>query len=388
MSARPRKTGRKDLPDNLYCEHDKRRGKHYFKYIRPDLPAGSKKRICGMGTDKATAVDAANQLNAILSKPSNLVSRALGRDKSFSDILTEYQDEYLPTRTIKGKPLSSRTLTEINRRIKLFHGHFGKHQAREITLDQFNDYFNTMTSSEEHNKHRQLLLKIYTWGMSKGYLDENIPDMTLKMDSQAKQRQRLDMAGYQAIFEHASKLGKLAMELALNTMQRREDLRQWKFSDSKDDFVYLIISKTRKHGKSAFIRIPLELPLIHSNYGYHTLRELIKACRDQVHCPYLLHQKPKNYRKSKEKDHWGQLAPRDLSDLFAEAREASGHYSHLKPAEKPTLHEIIALGEYLRKESGWSIKQIQTLRGHTQEKTTLLYLEGHDWTTVEIPKCQ
>ena len=46
---------------------------------------------------------------------------------------------------------------------------------------------------------------------------------------------------------------------------------------------------------------------------------------------------------------------------------------------------LIALGEFLRKKQGWTEEQIAALREHTKVSTTKIYLEGHEWTTVEIP---
>ncbi len=46
--------------------------------------------------------------------------------------------------------------------------------------------------------------------------------------------------------------------------------------------------------------------------------------------------------------------PRQISDGFKEARDASGFHSHLNPEERPTFHEIRALGADLYIDMGWS----------------------------------
>ncbi|PHS24964.1 MAG: hypothetical protein COA83_06775 [Methylophaga sp.] len=75
-----------------------------------------------------------------------------------------------------------------------------------------------------------------------------------------------------------------------------------------------------------------------------------------------------------------QLTCDQLSKGFARARDLAGVGK--ESSHPPTLHELISLGEFLRKEQGWTIKQIQKLRGHTSEKMTMKYLEGQEWTTV------
>lgn len=67
------------------------------------------------------------------------------------------------------------------------------------------------------------------------------------------------------------------------------------------------------------------------------------------------------------------------------ARDATGLYAHLPIEQRPSFHELLPLGEHLRERQGWTAQHIQRLRGHTQESTTKIYLEGNDWTTVEVP---
>ncbi|KRT55851.1 hypothetical protein [endosymbiont of Ridgeia piscesae] len=93
-------------------------------------------------------------------------------------------------------------------------------------------------------------------------------------------------------------------------------------------------------------------------------------------------------RRSKEKKHPFQLSLQEISNGFKEARDATGLFDDMAPAARPSFHELLGLGELLREKQGWSLKQIQTLRGHTRESTTKLYLDGHEWTTVEVPARQ
>ncbi|KPK37622.1 MAG: hypothetical protein AMJ69_10940, partial [Gammaproteobacteria bacterium SG8_47] len=123
-----------------------------------------------------------------------------------------------------------------------------------------------------------------------------------------------------------------------------------------------------------------------SEWGCATLGEIIERCRDKVLSPYLVHKRPKQIRKTKQKDHWTQLSPQEISKGFAQAREASGLYRELAPNERPSFYELLSLGEFLRQKQGWSVPEIQQLKGHTSERMTRKYLEGHEWTTVQVPE--
>jgi|SRR3569832_98258 len=123
-------------------------------------------------------------------------------------------------------------------------------------------------------------------------------------------------------------------------------------------------------------------------WATNILAVLIKACRSSVACPFLVHASPRRKRPSASKAHCAQLSREQISNGFAAARDASGFYAHLLPAERPACHEIISLGEHLRPKAGWPILAIQQLRGHTTEKMTRHYLEGHEWVRFEVPRAR
>jgi integrase len=172
------------------------------------------------------------------------------------------------------------------------------------------------------------------------------------------------------------------MELSLNALQRRIDIQWWRFDSKVDEHYRVIIQKTRKHGKNSNIEIPASLPVVYSAAGAKTLDDIVRNCRDDLACPYLVHQMPKRWKESKEKDHFMQLSGKQISDGFAEAREAAG----IIMENPPTFHELLALGEWLRENQGWETKDIQKLRGHRKEKTTQDYLDRHiEWVRIEMP---
>jgi integrase len=250
-------------------------------------------------------------------------------------------------------------------------------------------YLEQLSTAEVFNKHRSLLTLIFRQAISDGLIENNIPERVLKRGTEPTKRSRLTLEQYTAIYAVADPAIQNAMELSLNTIQRRTDIKNWRFDAAKDDgFIYLIQSKTRKHGKSAYLRIPVSLPVVHSERSAKTLSDIIKSCRDDFVCPFIIHRPPKRrgIEMAAEKDHLMQLTGDEISKGFAKARDKAG----IKVEDGltlPTFHELLSLGEYLRSQQGWTLKEIQSLRGHTSDKMTKHYLDGHDWTTVETPKC-
>ncbi|PCJ32163.1 MAG: hypothetical protein COA90_04105 [Gammaproteobacteria bacterium] len=372
---RPRKKGSKDLPANLYASKS---GKDtYYAYKNPKT--GDK---TGMGKDRLEAINAAIQLNAQLMQEQDLISRVLGASNRFKDFLDTYRDEVIPARRVNGFPLSDVTIHEQGRVIGHIITELGHLDITKVTQKDIAEYLAMQSTAETYNKHRSLLITIFKQAISEGIIEANLPERILKRDLGQTLRSRLSLEQYKLIYQYASPVIQNAMELSLNALQRRADIQSWRFDCEKDDFFYIIQSKTRKHGKAAYLRIPVDLPVTHSEAKHKTLGDIVKACRDSNVCPFVIHQQPKKRRPSKEKEHSMQLSGKEISNGFTQARKKAG----IEGDHPPTFHELLGLGEYLREQQGWSIKQLQTLRGHTSEKMTLKYLEGHSWTTVEMVK--
>lgn len=372
------------LPPNLYIAN--RRGRTYYRYRHPQTG-----KWHGMGEDRQRAVEAARQLNELLSSGRDLVARVRGGGRTLGDYIRYFKDEVLPARRVKGEPLSPHTLRDYGWILDAITEELGHFPIENVTQKQLADYLQKRPSPEAHNRHRTLLVMVYRQAVSDGLVTENLPERILKRDRSKKVRQRLSIEEYRKIFKAARPAIQHAMELSLNALQRRADIQKWRFDDQRTDpdtgqeYAHIIQTKTRKHGPTAYLRIPLNLPVAHSELGARTLAEIISSCRDDIACPFLVHERPQRMVRSQDKEHHFQLTPRAISDGFADAREAAGVASHLPRAARPTFHELLSLGEHLRKESGWTTRQIQTLRGHTSERMTEAYLEGHTWTTVEVP---
>lgn len=372
------------LPPNLYPT--KRWGKTYYRYRHPQTG-----QFHGMGGDRKRAIEAAKQLNDLLSLGRDLVAKVQGGGRTFGEYIQHFKDEVLPARRVKGEPLSPHTLRDYGWILDAIAEELGYLPIEHVTQKHLSDYLQQRPSAEAFNRHRTLMVMVYRQAVSDGLVKENLPERIMKRDRQKKVRQRLSLEDYKRAFAHARPAIRVAMELSLNALQRRSDIYKWRFDDQKvdpdsgEEYAHIIQSKTRKHGPTAYLRIPLSLPTVHSELRAQTLGDLIAACRDDIACPFLVHERPRRMVRSKEKEHPFQLTPRAISDGFVEARDTAGVMSNLGPAARPTFHELLSLGEHLRKEAGWSTKQLQVLRGHTSERMTEHYLEGHTWTTVEVP---
>ncbi|WP_460380863.1 tyrosine-type recombinase/integrase [Pseudomonas sp. Tul2A7] len=116
------------------------------------------------------------------------------------------------------------------------------------------------------------------------------------------------------------------------------------------------------------------------------LREVVGEClRSPLVSPYLIHYKPKARRREQidAKDHWTSVTPDYLTKEFSKARDAAHAYDNVLAGERPTFHEIRALGAWLYEQQNFPQEYIQALLGHADEKMTKHYQEGHGDKTID-----
>jgi len=308
-----------------------------------------------MGLCKIRAIEAAITLNQMLTAAPDLVNRVLGRESPLSDFLDIFETKILPERG-----LSKVTLTDYRQKLKHIRISFGSKPANEIhTLDvaKFLDNFPPTQS----NRYRSLLVMIFRHAIARGLTHANPADATIARPEKVS-RQRLTLESYEAIYQQAPQHIRNAMDLALQTLQRREDVAQFKFSDIFDGFLHIVQQKTK-----VALKIKIHSPL----------QTIIDRCRDDVLSPYLVHQPilTNKIRRSKK------LSPESLSRGFQRARDKSGYFGKMAAKELPSFHEIRALGAKLYRDAGINP---QNLLGHTTEKMTQEYLQRHELQWVEV----
>lgn len=406
--GKPRRRDRLGWPSGLHATNNARG--MYFYYLRPDLPPGHPDRNIKMGyVDKQEAIDAATQLNLHLAPGGDIAQTALAAiHKAHHKVtLQEYIEEFIPNvllrRRIKGHPLSKSTMAEYRRLYRNICDVCGDKVMVDLTQQDIARLLNQLgTTNEVFNKYRTRMMDLYKHALSDAVVHDNLPARILPKDKEQRVRKRLTLPGelpgevgidgivaYRKIWQQADQATRVAMELMLNVLQRRQEVFRWRFDWSREEpngrFVYIKISKTRKHGVSSYLRIPETLPTVHSEFGARTLGELLTIADDGIRCPFVVHRRPKRVIDAKEKQHPFQLLAEQITKSFRKARDTAGIYAHLPPEQRPTLHEIISLGQHLRKKQGWTDQHIQALRGHTRISTTQIYLDGHDWSTIEYP---
>ena len=157
--------------------------------------------------------------------------------------------------------------------------------------------------------------------------------------------------------EHMPVWFPLAMDLALVTGQRREDVTGMRFSHIKGDRLYITQIKTGMK-----IALPLSLALPAAGLRLSTV---IDRCRLVSRTDFLV---SAGIRKNSQE---GSIHPDGLTKKFVAARKLSGVEFSDNP---PTFHEIRSLSGRLYKDV-YGENFAQRLLGHTSETTTKMYLD-------------
>ena len=355
--GRKRNARNRDLPPYLYRYSD---GLYLFE--RPDG------RRFSLGSNKARAIRLAVQLNQELRAPSaneeQLLRKVKGEEGNrLKDAITRYLSEYLPDRGLAPK-----TLTENTRMLNAISTTLGETATDKLTIRQVADYLDTLPANTG-NKYRAQLGQFYTWAIAKGLAGTNPAEATLKK-REIVARQRLTLEQYQAIHAAAHPWFQNAMDLGLQTLQRREDLCWIKFADIREGRLFLSQRKVARHntGHLAILILP-------------PLQEVITRCRDDVLSPFMVHRAHEKRRESKQREHWSQVLPEMLSREFQDVRDRLGLFNNLPAEQRPSFHEIRALGAWLYQQAGIDP---QALLGHTSQKTTRVYLDRHQVEYLEV----
>lgn len=366
--GRPRKSGNKDLPMNLYKDDNSWRYRH---------PITGK--FHAMGTDRNKAFQAAKKLNEILINDQDLVSMVLGTNTTIS--FKDFAEDYLLNKRRKdGRPLAENTLSTYKIQLNRLYKSWGKKPIDSITLKMVNEYLDELTPSNSVSV-RSVLCNIFDVAMSKGLCPDNPARITLKRYVQ-KQRKRHTIEGLQVIRSHSPPWLKNAIDLAMLTTQRRSDIVNLRWTDIQDGYLHIAQQKTTDDPLDDFetmegagyVRIKID----------KELQNILDRCKsDNVISPFVIHQQPKRKTKNDKKEHWTQILPFYLSEEFLRVMNKSKAYSDLKGRQKPTFHEIRALAIFLHKKEG---RSAQALAGHANQAMTQHYESGHEiiWNDVDV----
>jgi len=354
--ARQRDKKNRDLPPYLYRYPD---GLYLFE--RPDG------RRFSLGNNKARAVRLAAQLNQELRgghEEEQMLRRVKGEDgNSLADAIARYMNEFLPERG-----LAQKTLSENIRMLRAVSKELGGIATDKLSIKQVAVFLDALPANTG-NKFRAQLSQFYAWAIAKGLSGTNPANATLKK-REIVARQRLTLEHYQAIHAEAEPWFQNALDLGLQTLQRREDLCLMRFSDVRDGRLFMSQKKVSRHG-IGHLAILISTPL----------QDVLERCRDDVLSPFLVHRYHDKRRESKDREHWTQVLPDMLSREFQAIRDRLGLFDSLTAEQRPSFHEIRALGAHLYQQQG---ADPQALLGHTSEKTTRVYLDRHKIEYVEV----
>jgi len=377
MPPRRRSKKNRDLPDNLSVD-TKKNGAVYYCYTHPI----TKKRNHWGRTTKARALAAANQLNAKLMQSEDLIAEALTKetgntvtDALFKTVIERYKSECMPNKKNKAS-----TLEIQGYRLKRLEADLGGKNIQHYTLKELSDYLDSNFDKDPYIKYRSLLIDIYRFAKRKGIYvkSDNPASETEAKNNISKSRKRLTVEGFKAIYDVAPFWMQDAMDFALITLQGRSEVVNAKFDDITNGHIHIVREKTKDKTERAFIRIPVQ----------GDLKEVInKAALRSYNSPHIISRKPERRVKGKmnNREHWQQVLPDYLTKQFKKYRDACGFFDHLKSKEKPTFHEIRALGGDLYLQAGYSKDYVSSLYAHTTLRTTDIYLKGHrvKWSECE-----
>lgn len=310
-----------------------------------------------MGSNKSLAIEAAKELNALLMPESDLVAKVLGQ-VTVSKHVEWFFENVAPEREYKASTLQmyqvqARKLTEA----------MGAVPVEEVSVQDVAELLEKY-SARSANQIRQVAIDIFRVAVSRGLRTDNPAEATLKR-REKKARKRLSQEQYDAIHKLADTWLQNAMDLALITLQRRGDVSRMKFENVEKGKLYVVQEKTEKYD-TGYLAIAIG----------PKLKAVIKRCRDELASPYLVHRRPE--RKVKERagmDHWTQVKPQMVTRAFAEARDKTGMFDAMPENERPTFHEIRALGIKRCRDRG---DDPQKLAGHATERMTSNYDSGHE----------
>lgn len=184
-------------------------------------------------------------------------------------------------------------------------------------------------------------------------------------------RERMSLEQFLAVREHASVWLRNAMDLALLTGQRREDIASLKFTDWREGRLH--VSQGKTGGKT---RLALDGRIAIGKIGM-SIAEVVRQCRDMIASPYLVHH-VQHHSGAKP----GQkVRGESIGQAFTTAREAAGIAA--KDGRTPiTFHEIRSLAERLYREE-FGAAFAQQILGHKNAEMTARYddLRG-EWKLV------
>ncbi|WP_299943667.1 tyrosine-type recombinase/integrase [uncultured Microbulbifer sp.] len=388
--ARPKKPRIVDgveLVDNLYPDPRKRPG--YYRYLRAD---GSNKIFKASSVVEANKIASdANTIRDIIVPPTTH-SPSRQQLAYHIPLYIAYQQRLNPL--LRDKKSWKNQVYALNQ----FAEQFNKFNLGQIAWVNISNWWDELTFNQQKLRHAEFR-KLFNWLMSQNLLPKlkynpftTADDRPRLLPKQKpyKARNTLTQKEYWAIYRQAGEMEleglQVAMALSLLTAWRREDICNLRWDKNlKGRTLQLVIGKSAaQKGSARAARHAWNLTL------YPQLAKVINRARElslkNRCCPFVVSHWPKRRVWNQGKVHMAQIMPGRLSNLFAEARDATGLFTRLNEGAPPSFHEVRGLASTLYRVAGYKVEEIQDLMAHESKGTTLDYQdeEALPFTQMDI----
>lgn len=358
MCAARRKPANKGLERNLTT--------HPQKGFRWKDPRSKKYVYFGKACSRAEAIDAARRLNLECALMNSVYDKvAAGASTSIRKLVDRHLQHL-------GQSLNDRTKSNRHWEFQKLAREIGDWNSAGVDTRQLSEYLDGLVSNSQRAHYRARLCELFDTAVCDGYAKSN-PARSLRKYPIEVRRARLTLEAFEAVRQVAAPWLQNAMDLGLHTLQRRDDLVSLRWTADTGTALRIEQGKTGRR---------LEIATSPA------IRAILTRCRDQIHCPFVLHRLPEKARPSSmraaKREHFAQILPEQLTRAFADALSKSGLPIGAGKTP-PTFHEIRSLGIALYREMGWSDERVQALAGHADVAMTRHYMEGHEapWQPVE-----
>jgi len=304
-------------------------------------------------------------------------------------------DAYLAA---KRPGLSAFTARNRAREIGILKKWFGDMPIRHIETYDVTRRLDTLTPSNYHAL-RNAAKQVWKYAINRGKAKYNIIEpietkaQAFTTDQTKRVRKRHTWEGFKQSLQGADDWLQHASLIALFSLQRRSDLCALKWSQV-NIYERTFEVKQMKTGVWISIRMGDELYravrwFFDVDWGERAKKPTARTVWQPADpCPYVIHRRPK-VRTQRLRDaiddgrieHWYQVVPEQFTKAFQAARDSAEAYDHLPAVERPSLHDVRALGIFMLHKAGYPIEYIQALAGHAGEDMTLHYMAGHEKAT-------
>lgn len=331
------------LPEGV--TYSKRRKR--FIYTRTDGKVFPLNHDDGTAMNREEAIAAGNEINGYRAGVSIKVTNNL----PFGQFIKLHFDELA-----ERKEWTPLVVKQYQRHLHYFlESPISKKFAGNISVQDVGNFLSQFKPNMS-NRRRSFLIVFFDYAVPMGQCPLNWnPARAALVHNTKRVRKRLTLEQFKAIRAVAHPKLRLAMDLAITTLQRVSDLSAFKWADIKNGHWELVQKKT-----GAAVKIDMA-----------PLKSVLDECKSDCISPYILHYfNPKRPSKI-----GGAVLPTVLTLWFQQARDSLGW--EMKKGELPPFHEIRALGADLYRQAGWPESAIQRLLGHTNIKMTQRYLDDH-----------